>query len=188
MVSQAIRLLSGARSQARRDVQHAVGRTFERLTDEGFVVLHHRHKPGSKSNIDHIVIGPQGVCVIEAEPYTGPLEIRATRSFVRPTYRQVFVKGRAQDKRVDGMERQLGWVRDAAGDLITRHQATLKAVLCFVGVDLGPNQKPALVGDNDVIVTWPRRFVDDVSRQGPLSAEMVDALTRRIATALPPAA
>ena len=47
--------------------EEAVGRRFERLIREGFAVLHDRRKPGSRWNIDHIVVGPQGVYVIDAK-------------------------------------------------------------------------------------------------------------------------
>lgn len=36
-----------------------------------FVVLHDLHVPGSKANIDHLVIGPTGVFVIDSKAYSG---------------------------------------------------------------------------------------------------------------------
>ncbi|CAA9244121.1 MAG: hypothetical protein AVDCRST_MAG50-1811 [uncultured Acidimicrobiales bacterium] len=176
----------GARQQARRDVREAVRQRFERLHDEGFVVLHDRQAGGLES-IDHIVIGPKGVYVIDAQPSSGLLEIRSTRSFVRPTQRQVFVQGRAQDKRVDAMAGQISAVRDAAGDMVEACSGTFSAVLCFVGADLAVTQKPVLVGDGHVTVTWPGRFVQDVSRQGPLTPAMVQMVAGRIAASLRPA-
>jgi hypothetical protein len=169
------------------DGEEAAGRTFDRLTPEGFAVLHDRRKPGTKWNVDHVVVGPRGVYVIDAKHYSGRLEIRSTGSFFRPGPNRVFVKGRAQDKRVAAMDWQVGWVRDAAGDLIDDLGGVLKPVLCFIGVELGLTQQPQLVGENGVLVTWPRRFVKDVGRDGPLSHKQIAEVARRIAEALPAA-
>lgn len=168
--------------------EEAIGRTFAALTDEGFAVLHDRRKPGTKWNIDHIVIGPNGVYVIDAKHYKGPLEIRSTGSLFRPGPNRVFVNGRPQDKLVAAMDWQVEAVQDAVGDLLEGTGATVHPFLCFLGVEVGLLQKPALVGPNDVVVTWPRRFVKDVSRTGPLTPEQIDAIARRIAIRLPAAA
>jgi hypothetical protein len=36
-----------------------------------YVVLHDLHVPGSKANVDHLVIGPTGVFVVDSKAYTG---------------------------------------------------------------------------------------------------------------------
>lgn len=170
------------------DGEEAVGRTFARLTDEGFVVLHDRRKPGTKWNIDHVVVGPRGVYVVDAKNYKGRLEIRTTGSIFRPGPNCVFLNGRSLHKRVDAMGWQVDTVTDACQELLDGTEAVIKPVLCFLGVELGLTQQPMLVGPNsDVLVTWPRRFVKDVGRDGPLSAEQVQQVARRIADRLPAA-
>lgn len=170
------------------DGEEAVGRTFGRLADEGFVMLHDRRKPGTRWNIDHVVVGPRGVYVIDAKHYSGRLEIRSTGTIFRPGPNRVFVRGRPQDKRVAAMDWQIDIVREAVADLLDGTGAVCKPVLCFLGVDLGFNQQPMLVGDNDVLVTWPRRFVKDIGRDGPLTSAQIDVVARRIAEKLPAAA
>lgn len=167
--------------------EEAVGRTFAALSEEGLVVLHDRRKPGTKWNIDHIVVGPNGVYVIDAKHYRGPLDIRSTGSLFRPGPNRIFVNGRPQDKPLAAMDWQVDAVRDAVGDLLEGTGATIRPFLCFLGVEVELLQKPALVGPNDVVVTWPRQFVKDVSRTGPLAPEQIDEVARRIATRLPAA-
>ena len=41
-----------------------------------FVVLHDRRVPGSRANIDHLVIGPTGVWVVDSKVYRARLRIR----------------------------------------------------------------------------------------------------------------
>lgn len=164
-----------------------MGRTFEQLAEEGFVVLHDRRRPGKKANIDHIVIGPRGVYVIDAKHYAGLLEIRSTGTFFRPGPNRVFVGGRAHDKRLAFMDRQVRWVHEAVGADVEAVGGHIKPVLCFLGVQVPLGQKAALAGVNDVLITWPRRFVKDVSRVGPLTGQQVEEIARKIATALPAA-
>lgn len=167
--------------------EEAVGRRFDRLSGEGFAVLHDRCKRGSRWNIDHIVIGPSGAYVIDAKHYSGRLEVRSPGTFLRPAPKRVFVKGRSQDERVKAMDWQVGWVSGAAGELIASYGGIIRPVLCFVGVELALTQRPALVGPNDVVVTWPQRFVKDISREGPLTPDQVREVADRIAKALPAA-
>jgi Nuclease-related domain/Topoisomerase DNA binding C4 zinc finger len=60
-------------------------RTAKALADleaEGFVVLHDRRKPGSRENIDHVIVGPTGVFVVETKSYSGPLSVQGDDVYV----------------------------------------------------------------------------------------------------------
>jgi hypothetical protein len=46
-------------------------RLLDRLTRGGFVVFHDLAIPGSPANVDHLVIGPSGVFVIDSKQWTG---------------------------------------------------------------------------------------------------------------------
>jgi hypothetical protein len=46
-------------------------RLLDRLTCDGFVVFHDLAVPGSPANVDHLVIGPSGVFVIDSKQWTG---------------------------------------------------------------------------------------------------------------------
>jgi hypothetical protein len=45
------------------------------LEDRGWVILHDLAIPGSQANIDHLVIGPGGVVVIDSKQYRGRLQL-----------------------------------------------------------------------------------------------------------------
>ena len=52
------------------------------LEDRGWRVLHDRRWPGStRANVDHLVIGPPGVAVIDTKHWAGPVELRGDRLF-----------------------------------------------------------------------------------------------------------
>jgi hypothetical protein len=46
-------------------------RLLGRLARDGFVVFHDLAVPGSQTNVDHLVIGPTGVFVIDSKQWTG---------------------------------------------------------------------------------------------------------------------
>ena len=46
-------------------------RLLDRLTRDGYVVFHDVAVPGSDANVDHLVIGPSGVFVIDSKQWTG---------------------------------------------------------------------------------------------------------------------
>jgi hypothetical protein len=68
-----------------------VARLLEPLVRQGWGVQHDLRVPGSKANIDHVVIGPPGVFVIDAKNYRGRLRLSRDgllwhgRTFLAPT-------------------------------------------------------------------------------------------------------
>lgn len=77
-----------------------IGAEGERVTDreleklpDGHRLLHDRRIPGTRRNIDHIVVGPGGVFVIESKRMQGKLRVRGDEVFVagrrRPMVREV---------------------------------------------------------------------------------------------------
>jgi hypothetical protein len=54
-----------------REGERAVGQYLERLRESGYQVFH--DIPGQGFNVDHVVIGPAGVCTIETKTWSKPL-------------------------------------------------------------------------------------------------------------------
>jgi hypothetical protein len=53
--------------------ERATARRLRRLERDGYTVLHDLAIPGSRANIDHVVIGPSGVFVVDSKCYRGRL-------------------------------------------------------------------------------------------------------------------
>jgi Nuclease-related domain len=51
--------------------ERRTARLLDRLTGDGYVVFHDLAVPGSPANVDHLVIGPSGVFVIDSKQWTG---------------------------------------------------------------------------------------------------------------------
>src|SRR4051794_39616386 len=56
-------------------------------TVAGLKVLNDRRVPGTRGNIDHIVVAPAGVFVVDAKNYRGRIDIRDRGWFLRPDHR-----------------------------------------------------------------------------------------------------
>jgi hypothetical protein len=74
---------SGVRAwRAGADGEDRTARALAELEAEGYVVLHDRRKPGSNANIDHVIVGPTGVFVVETKSYSGPLTVDGNEVYV----------------------------------------------------------------------------------------------------------
>ena len=67
------------------DGERALGNLLDAI--EGARVLHDRQVPRSRANIDHIVVGPGGVFVIDAKRYDGTISVRDRGSIFRAARR-----------------------------------------------------------------------------------------------------
>src|SRR4029077_12190747 len=85
--------------------ERALGGLLNRLRDDGMSVLHDRRIPSSRANIDHIVVGPAGVFVVDAKNYKGRVERRARGGFFSTDYR-LFVGGRDNTALIAGMTKR----------------------------------------------------------------------------------
>jgi Nuclease-related domain len=54
--------------------ERRTARLLERLTRDGYVMFHDLAVPGSPANVDHLVIGPSGVFVIDSKQWTGSVQ------------------------------------------------------------------------------------------------------------------
>ncbi len=90
------------------DGERATAVLLERLGARDFVVLHDRRVPGSRANIDHVVIGRSGVWVVDT---------KAPRRPVRAGWRSVWVGGHRLDTGPVAWEAQV--VADRLGAVVT---------------------------------------------------------------------
>jgi hypothetical protein len=62
--------------------ERRTARLLDRLVRDGYVVFHDLAVPGSPANVDHLVIGPSGVFVIDSKQWTGSIR-QGTDGLVR---------------------------------------------------------------------------------------------------------
>ncbi len=185
LAAKVVRAVSSEPQSTRAWVIGAAGE--EKLAAElakvpGLVVLNDRRVPGTRGNIDHLVIAPAGVFVVDAKNHQGTLEIRNRGWFLRPDYR-LTVGRRDCSSMADGM----GWQVDAVLAGLARAGVDpappVTPVLCFLSADW------PLFGAPDefrgVRLEGPRSIKKLVTASSELDPDRIDAVARALATALP---
>jgi len=161
--------------------EERLGQRLNELASDTLRPLHDRRIPGTRANIDHIVVAPSGVYVIDAKRYKDKRpSLKVEGGILRPRTERLLVGTRDCTKLVDGVHKQLDVVRP-----IIREDIPLIGVLCFVEADW-----PLLGGaftTRAVKVLRPRKLDPLLTEDGLLSRTQIIEIHRFLAAALPPA-
>ena len=142
----------------------------------GIHIIHDRQVPGPRANIDHIVIAPSGVYVIDAKKYTGRIEFRG----LLRNERRLYVGGRNRTELADRVQDQVNIVRLALGP--DHADVPVHGVLCFVDGDWGWIIRPQRL--DAVHVLWPSALAQLVASDGVLDDHLVASMTRQLTSQL----
>ena len=162
----------GARGEER------LGGMLNRLAGPSLRVLHDRRVPGSRANIDHMVVSPSGVFVIDAKRYKGRPQLRVEGGLLRPRVERLTVGGRDCTKLVDGVIKQVQLVSAALdGDRV-------QGMMVFVDGDW-----PLIGGSfatRGVMVARPKRLARLLRGDGPYDEGYIERIQHRLAATFPP--
>jgi hypothetical protein len=164
--------------------EEAAGRSLDTLRAEGFAVLHDRRIPGSKANIDHIVISPAGVFVVDPKNYRGKVEQRDVGGLFRTDLR-LYVGERDRTKLVKGMDRQVAAVRAALAQDGEWGHVPVTPVLFFISPENWSllNFRPLRFGE--VYVLWGKALGKLLRADAKIPPDAVPELERVLAVRLP---
>jgi hypothetical protein len=169
---------AGARGEER------LGRRLDGLAGENVHVLHDRRIPPTRANIDHIVVCPSGVLVIDAKKYKGRPSLRVEGGLFRPRVEKLMVGSRDCTKLVAGVHKQLGVVT-AALQSSGLSRIPVSGMLCFVEADW-----PLIGGDFSIAglrVLWPRKAAGYIAQPGELDAVTAQQAHRALSVSFPSA-
>jgi hypothetical protein len=148
----------------------AVAAAIAPLSAEGWNLLHDRVMP-SGGNIDHVVVGPGSVIVLDAKAWNGRLEVRNDR-----LYNGAWSQARALEK----LAAQRDAVRMALSGLIGVDDPVDMALVITTQPDFGPER----VGD--ALVLGIDHLLDGIrSSRSSYSAHEVESMTSRLMAELP---
>lgn len=162
--------------------ERLLGGMLDPLRDDGMAVLHDRRIPGSRANIDHLVIAPWGVFIIDAKNYKGRVEKRDRGGWFSTDYR-LYVGGRDKTKLLPSLAKQAEAVRMALGDEFA--DVRICKTICFVHADWSLFARPVEL--DGVHVLWPRALGKLLRTEGQLTRKEIERLERKLAVALPAA-
>lgn len=161
--------------------EQRVGARLDALAEVGVITLHDRRIPGSRANIDHLVVTPWDVWVVDAKRY---VDKRVTFDVVGSFFgiggrKRLLVDGRDRTKLVDGIENQVAHV-----EAVLPIGVNVNGCLCFVD-----SEWPLLAADfavRGIEVCWPRRLAKTLLRNSPPSID-AEAVAKHLASVFRPA-
>lgn len=136
--------------------EERVGEWLDRVACEEVRVLHDRRIPGTRANIDHLVVTADAVWVIDTKRYKGRPSLRVGGGLFRRRVEKLIVNGRDKTPLVDSVLRQVAVVENVVPGV------PVLGVLCFVDADW-----PLFGGAfavRSVDVTWPRDLTARITR------------------------
>ena len=100
----------------------ATAAELSQLTLHGWFLLHDVHWPGRPlANLDHVLVGPGGVVVVDAKNWSGHVEVRAG---------VLTQNGYSRNPAVDGA---LGQAAAVAALLEAPHRHLVRSIICLTG-------------------------------------------------------
>jgi hypothetical protein len=146
------------------------------------IALHDRSVPASRANIDHVVIAPSGVYVVDSKHYQGEVTVRDVGGLFRAEKR-LFVGHRDCTKLAKNMSWQVEAVTTALAAAAFDPRPAIVPVLAFIDAEW-----PLLFPPSEfegVKLEGKRSILKQLSAPGPADAGQVRAIARAIALALP---
>ena len=148
----------------------------------GLIVLNDRRVQGTKGNIDHILVAPAGVFVVDAKHYEGIVQVVDRGGFFKTDLR-LTVGGRDRSNLADSMEWQVKAVIRALAEGGVEPLPQVTAVLCFVDGNWPIFRAPKSY--NGVLLESERSLARIMGVTGKLDQERVDRIARVLADRLP---
>ncbi len=141
------------------------GARLNEMAEAGLLPLHDRRIPGSQANIDHIVVSPNAVWVIDTKRYTGKINVVDKGGWFRSDLRLV-VAGHDRTKLASAVRGQLAHVARALrpseyGDVPVR------GALCFVDAEFPFFYKGTAV--DDVLIGWGKIVRERMAEPGGIT-------------------
>ena len=151
----------------------------EKLTD-GEIILTDRRVPDAASNIDHVVVAPSGVWIVDSKKWHGKIEYKAATG--RSGAYRLFVNGHDRSDEVDKIYTSIIPVAQVVSD----RSIPINAALCFIDGDW---RASILLRDlfkrpykhDRVLISPPRLLVKMIKQEG---RGLDDQTVRRIGNLL----
>jgi hypothetical protein len=149
----------------------------------GLIVLHDRRVPGTRGNLDHIVVAPAGVFVVDAKHLEGTIEVRDYGGWFRTDLR-LTVGRRNKSSLAANMGWQVESVTKALTDASVDPMPSITPVLCFVDGSW-PLFRPPSVFEG-LLLESERSIVPLFTASAALDDASIDRIARLLAAAFPP--
>lgn len=167
--------------------EHKIGEFLEKkLADRDCELLHDRSIPGSRANIDHIVIGPAGVTVIDAKFIDGKVR-SATAGIGKRRRRLLTVDGRDRTNLIESVRHQVAAVESVLEELQPPIEVPVRGIICWWKVEGLPFPGVNRIAIDGVRVLNPRTSAQVAGDEGGLSTAAISVVADLLDLRLRPA-
>jgi hypothetical protein len=159
-------------------------RLERRLQGKPVTLLHDRHLPGRKTNIDHLAIGPSGVMVIDSKKLNGKVRVESRGGLFSRRRPDLYVNGRRRTDLIDSVERQVELIRGILNEEGI-FDVPVRGALCMAD----PEGLPLLghLEIREVTIDGTRQIAKLVAEAGEIDSQRVTSVTTALEARLPPA-
>ena len=165
--------------------EEVLGQRLNALVSSSVRVLHDRRMPRSRANVDHLVVCPSGIFIIDAKRYKNARpSLRVEGGLFGPRTEKLLVGGRDKTALADGVQKQIDAVVDVL-DVPGLDRIPITGVLCFVEADW-----PLFGGSftvDGLHVLWPAKAAELIRKPGALDDATIERVYQSLARALPTA-
>lgn len=156
----------------------------KKLTGSACILLHDRKIPGTRANIDHLVVGPSGVTVLDAKNYKGKVRVERV-GFGKKRRSILRVNGRDKTTLIAGVAKQMLAVQKALADHEPQRDVPVRGGLCWWNYE-GLPMFGALAVDG-IPVLSPRASYRLAGEDGPFGPGEIGAVAELLADWFPKA-
>lgn len=180
-------------ARARHDHNNTKGAAGEYLmdialhkhVDGGAIILTDRKVPGGESNIDHVVVAPSGVWIIDSKNWRGKIEYRASTKMGMDS--RLYVGGKDRTYAVEKIFNLVIPVAQIIGD----KSVPISQALAFIEGDWGSTSTTRLLTNRPyrhlgVWISWPKAIWKKINESGPLEKDALQRLGALLNEQLPP--
>lgn len=179
-----VKFLSDDPQSVRAWHQGAVGERYvaqrlQELVGDQVIMLHDRKVPGTRANIDHIVISANGVWIVDSKRYLEQtVDFRDVGGWFRTDHR-LYIGRRDRTNLTESLIKQVATVRCALPD----ESIILRPALAFVDANWPFLASPFII--NNVWCTWPTKLAELIVDGGDLPLVRQQEIARILADRLP---
>ncbi len=162
--------------------KRVVGEMLDGLVDHGMVVLHDVRLPSERKKVDHIVVAPSGIHVVDSRHFPGArVELRKGQRFIGHSS-NLFVGERDFTHLIEGMGHQVRRIYSFTNDLPAANRCVVTPILCFVEASWRRPKRRLALGSVEIL--WPKVLLRLLSRPGPLRRDQIEEIGCRLASRL----
>ncbi len=152
-------------------------------------VLTDRLVPGdSEANIDHVVVASSGVWIIDSKKWTGEIRYRSPRFPSTDPRRYLSIGGEDRTANIAKIYRLVIPVAQVIGDRTVDVYPVMAFIEAVWGVPEGLhfNRGKGPYEHDGVFLSGGHSIIRKINEPGPLSSESIEALYRKLDSAMPP--